>query len=161
MLAIGLLVMLLGAEDCVLNEGVLKSQLDSTKLSKGARIKDQGRKARVFRETLEYLDGTRVTLQVSGCAHLGLSVEVRSKKLITSSLTPAEAVRLLTKALEALPMINQPTLRPRIFLDALTRLKSPPEKFPVALQCNEYESCELQLDTSKEPVLLALYDFPL
>ncbi|MDP3153311.1 MAG: hypothetical protein Q8N23_11605 [Archangium sp.] len=161
MISLSLLVLLLGADDCVLNEGVFKSQLDSTRLSKGARIKDQGRKDRVFRETLEYSDGTSVTLQVSGCAHLGLSVELRSKKLITSSLTPAEAVKLLTKTLGALPMIKQPTLRPGIFLDALKRLKTVPEKFPVPLQCNEFESCELQLDTSKEPVLLALYDFPL
>ncbi len=147
---LGLLVLLLGADDCVLNEGVLKSQLE-----------DQGRKDRVFRETLEYPDGTSVTLQVSGCAHLGLSVELRSKKSITPSLTPAEAVKLLTRTLETLPMIKQPTLRPGIFLDALKRLKNAPEKFPVPLQCNEFESCELQLDTSQEPVLLALFDFPL
>ena len=161
MISIILLTLLLGADDCSLNEGVFKSQLDSTRLSKGARLEDQGRKDRVYRETLVNPDGTSVTLQVSGCAHLGLSVALRSKKLITSSLTPTEAVKLLTKTLESLPMVKQPTLRPGIFLDALKRLTNPPAKFPVPLQCNEFESCELQLDLSKEPVLLAVYDFPL
>ncbi len=90
-----LLLLLASDDDCTLNEGVLKPQLDATRLPKGARLKDQDRKDRVFRETLEYPDGTSVTLQVSGCEHLGLSVEIRSKKLITPKLTGAAAVALI------------------------------------------------------------------
>lgn len=156
-----LMLLLAADDDCVLSDGVLKPQLDATKLPRGARIRDQGRKDRVFRETLEYADGTSVTLQVSGCAHLGLSVELRSKKLITSALTGPAAVALMKKTLEALPMLKDSTLRPKIFLDALARLKTAPAKFPAPLQCNEYETCELQLISTGEPVLSAVYDFPL
>ena len=161
MIQLGLVMLLLSADDCVLNEGVLKPQLDTTRLPKGARIKNQGREDRVFRETVAYPDGTDVTLQVGGCAHLGLSVEIRSKKLVTSALTSTAAVALMTKTLKALPMVKNSTLRTAIFLEALGRLKTVPEKFPIPLQCNEFESCELQLDTSKAPALIAAYDFPL
>lgn len=152
----------LAADDCTLSDDALRPQLDAKKLPKGAKVTEQQRKDRVHRETLVFADGLEATLQVSGCAHLGLSVALRSQKAVTAKLTPAEAVALMKKVLPTLPVSEHATLQPKTFLDALGSLKTAPTAFPVALDCGEFTSCELSLDTTgKKPTLVVAYDFAL
>lgn len=152
----------LAGDDCTLSDEVLRPQLDSKRLPRGAKVTAQKRKARLHRETLVFADGLEATLQVGGCSHLGFSVELTSKKQVTAALTPAEAVALVKKVLPTLPVSEKATLQPKTFLEALGRLTSAPTAFPVSLDCGEFTTCELSLDVSgKKPTLLIGYDFPL
>ena len=150
------------AEDCTLSEDALRPQLDARKLPKGAKVTAQKRKDRLHRETLRFADGLEATLQVSGCEHLGLLVALNSTKAVPATITPADAVALMKKVLPTLPVGAQATLRPAMFLDALSALKTVPSAFPVVLDCGEFTSCELSLDTTtKSPSLVIAYDFAL
>ncbi len=149
-------------DDCTLSEDALRPQLDAKRLPKGAKVIAQERKDRLHTETLRFADGLEATLQVGGCQHLGLSVSLSSRLAVTAKLTPVEAVALMKKVLPTLPVGAQATLRPKMFLDALGALKTEPAGFPVVLECGEFTSCELSLDTTgKRPVLVVGYDFAL
>lgn len=148
-------------DDCTLSEEALRPQLDLKKLPKGAKVTAQKRKDRVHHETLVFADGLEATLQVGGCAHIGLSVALSSKRAVTATLTPGQAVALLTKVLPTLPVAETATLQPKIFLDALGAAKAVPATFPVPLPCGD-ATCELSLDLSgKKPTLVIAYDFAL
>lgn len=149
-------------DDCTLSEDALRPQLDLKQLPKGAKVTEQKRKDRLHRETLRFADGLEATLQVSGCEHLGLLVALSSTKAVPATLPPADAVALMKKVLPTLPVRAQATLRPAMFLNALGALKTVPSAFPVVLDCGEFTSCELLLDTTgKRPVLRIGYDFAL
>lgn len=125
----------LAEDDCTLSEDVLQPQLDAKRLPRGAKVTAQKRKDRLHHETLVFADGLEATLQVGGCAHLGFSVALTSKKQVTAALTPADAVALMKKVLPTLPVSEKATLQPKTFLEALGRLKSAPTAFPVSLDC--------------------------
>jgi len=148
-------------DDCTLSEDALRPQLDLKKLPKGAKVTEQKRKDRVHHETLVFADGLEATLQVGGCAHIGLSVALSSTKAVTATLTPGQAVTLMKKVLPTLPVSDTATLQPKIFLDALGAAKTVPATFPVPLPCGD-ATCELSLDlTAKKPSLVIAYDFAL
>ena len=148
-------------DDCTLSEDALRPQLDLKKLPKGAKVTEQKRKDRVHRETLIFSDGLEATLQVGGCAHIGLSVALSSKKAVSAKLTPGQAVALMKKVLPTLPVTETATLQPKTFLDALDAAKTVPATFPVPLPCGD-ATCELSLDTAgTKPTLIIAYDFPL
>ena len=67
----------------------------------------------------------------------------------------------MTKVLPTLPVAENATLQPKIFLDALGAAKTVPATFPVPLPCGD-ATCELSLDLSgKKPTLVIAYDFAL
>lgn len=149
-------------DDCTLSRDAVAPQLDVTKLPKGAKVLSATTKDRVHREVLRFADGLEATVQVGGCAHLGISVEVRSKKAVPAKLTPTQGIALIKQVLARLPLKPQPVLQPKLFLDALAALKTPPTTFPVALSCGEFTTCELNLDTAgTEPALIIWYSFAL
>lgn len=148
-------------DECALDEEALVGQVDEAKLPKGARLEPAVRTERLVRETVHLPDDETLVLQVSGCTHLGLVVELFSKKQVTAKLKPKAAVALLKARLQALAVKSDAVLQPAIFLEALRRLKTAPSKFPVPLKCDEYETCELELVTAPEPALRLTYDFPL
>ncbi len=148
-------------DDCTLSIDAVGSQLDLEKLPKGAKVVLSEKKDRVHREVLRFADGLEATVQVGGCAHLGLSVEVRSKQAVSAKLTPAQGIALVKKVFARLPLKVNPVLRPKLFLDALAALKTTPTTFPVELSCGEFTTCELKLDTTPEPALIIWYSFAL
>lgn len=148
-------------DDCTLSEDAIRPQLDLKKLPKGAKVTEQKRNDRVHRETLVFADGLEVRLQVGGCAHIGLSVALSSKKAVSAKLTPVQAVALMRKILPTLPVTETATLQPKTFLDALDAAKTVPATFPVPLPCGD-ATCELSLDLAgKKPTLIIAYDFAL
>ncbi|MDP1916912.1 MAG: hypothetical protein Q8L14_11725 [Myxococcales bacterium] len=148
-------------DDCTLSEDAIRPQLDAKKLPKGARLTEQRRHDRVHRETLVFADGLEATLQVGGCAHIGLSVALSSKKSVTAKLTPSQAVALMKKVLPMLPLAETATLQPKIFLDALDAAKTVPATFPVPLPCGD-ATCELSLELAgTKKTLIIAYDFAL
>lgn len=148
-------------DDCTLSSDAVGSQLDLEKLPKGAKVVLSETKDRVHREVLRFADGLEATVQVGGCAHLGLSLEVRSKQAVSAKLTPAQGIALVKKVFARLPLKVNPVLRPKLFLDALAALKTTPTTFPVELSCGEFTTCELKLDTTPGPALIIWYSFAL
>lgn len=149
-------------DDCTLSADAVAPQLDATKLPKGAKVVLSEKKERQHREVVRFADGLEATVQVGGCAHLGISLEVRSKKSVSSKLSPAQGIGLIKKVFAVLPLKAQPVMQPRLFLDALAALKTTPTTFPVALSCGEFTTCELNLDTTgSEPALIIWYSFAL
>lgn len=149
-------------DDCTLSIDAVGSQLDMKKLPKGAKVVLSEKKERQHREVVRFADGLEATVQVGGCAHLGISLEVRSKKSVSSKLSPAQGIGLIKKVFAVLPLKAQPVMQPRLFLDALAALKTTPTTFPVALSCGEFTTCELNLDTTgSEPALIIWYSFAL
>lgn len=64
--------------------------------------------------------------------------------------------------LPMIPVREKATLQPKTFLDVLGALKTAPTAFPVRLDCGEFITCELALDTTGSiPTLVVAYDFPL
>lgn len=149
-------------DGCTLAATAAAPQLDVKKLPKGAKVVSSEKKDRTSREVLRFADGLEATVQVGGCAHLGISLEVRSKTAVSPKLTPAQGIGLIKKVLARLPLKDQPVLQPSLFLDALAALKTTPTTFPVALSCGEFTTCELNLDTAgAEPALIIWYSFAL
>lgn len=148
-------------DDCTLSRDAVGSQLDAKKLPKGAKVVLSETKDRVHREVLRFADGLEATVQVGGCAHLGISLEVRSKQMVSAKLTPAQGIALVKKVFARLPLKVDPVLQPKLFLDALAALKTTPTTFPVELSCGEFTTCELKLDTTPEPALIIWYSFAL
>lgn len=152
----------LGEEyECVMSADALKPQVDK-KLPPGWKLVKAERVERVHREVFTLPDGFELTVQISGCAHLGLAFSLKSKKAITPQLKPAEGVALLKKYAEATPFSKDASFGQPIMKDAFAALTTVPEKFPVPLQCGKYETCELSLETKgKDTTLSFAYDFPL
>lgn len=147
--------------ECVLNADALKPQVDK-KLPAGWKLVKAERVDRVHREVFTLPDGFELTVQISGCAHLGLTFSLKSKKAITPQLKPAEGVALLKKYSEATPFLKDAHFGQPIMKDAFAALTTVPEKFPVPVQCGKYETCELLLETKgKDTTLSFAYDFPL
>lgn len=148
-------------DDCTLSIDAVGSQLDMKKLPKGAKVVLSETKDRVHREVLRFADGLEATVQVGGCAHLGISLEVRSKQAVSAKLTPAQGIALVKMVFARLPLKVDPVLQPKLFLDALAALKTTPTTFPVELSCGEFTTCELKFDTTPEPALIIWYSFAL
>ena len=149
-------------DDCTLSAEAVAPQLDTKKLPKGAKVLVSEKKERMYREVLRFADGLEATVQVGGCAHLGISLEVRSKTSVSSKLTPTQGIALIKKVFAKLPLKAQPVMQPKLFLDALAALKTTPTTFPVALSCGEFTTCEVNLETSgAEPALIIWYSFAL
>lgn len=149
-------------DDCTLSADAVAPQLDTKKLPKGAKVVLSEKKERVHREVLRFGDELEATVQVGGCAHLGISLEVRSKTSVSKKLTPAQGIALIKQVFARLPLKPQPVMQPKLFLDALAALKTTPPTFPVELSCGEFTTCELNLDTTgKEPALIIWYSFAL
>lgn len=149
-------------DDCTLSPEAVAPQLDLEKLPKGAKVVSTTKKDRVHREVVRFADGLEATVQVGGCTHLGLSLEVRSKKSVSAKLTPVQGIGVIKKVFGMLPLKSEPLMQPKMFLDALAALKTTPTRFPVELSCGEFTSCELNLDTSgAEPALIIWYSFAL
>lgn len=149
-------------DDCTLSAEAVASQLDLKKLPKGAKVVSTTKKDRVHREVVRFADGLEATVQVGGCAHLGLSLEVRSKKSVSAKLTPVQGIGVIKKVFSMLPLKSEPVMQPKLLLDALAALKTTATTFPVELSCGEFTTCELNLDTSgTEPALIIWYSFAL
>lgn len=149
-------------DDCTLSADAVAPQLDTKKLPRGAKVVLSEKKDRSHREVLRFADGLEATVQVGGCAHLGISLEVRSKAQVSAKLTPVQGIALIKKVFARLPLKSQPVMQPKLFLDALAALKTTPTTFPVALSCGEFTTCEVNLDTAgAEPALIIWYSFAL
>lgn len=146
--------------DCSLSADVLRSQIDARRLSKGAKVVDSGRVGTRFHETVQFADGVQVVIEIGGCAHLGLTFDVRDDRRITATTSVASAVALLLATLPRLPARKRATLRPAEFLEALRRVPPDAAKFPVTLDCGKYVTCELSLEATPTRLRLS-YDFPL
>lgn len=132
------------AEDeasCSLSRKQVSSQFDATKLPKGATLKGGAAAGRTYQEVLRFADGLEVKVQVGGCQHLSVTVEVRSKTQVTSTLTPTEAVAVVTKVLGRLPLKKHTLLQP--LLDGVAKVKVAPASFPVVLECQAPFVCEV------------------
>jgi hypothetical protein len=162
-LAAALLFAVLGADeevpDCPLNPAAIRSQLDPEKSAPDVKLLGAQKKGRLHRERLKLPDGLEVTVAVGGCAHLGLSVELRGRA--AQAATPAQALELFRKVLETLPVRADAHLRPQTFLDALAKKKDVEAAFPVKLDCGEFETCELTRETKGGVFLKLGYDFQL
>ena len=110
----------------------------------------------MYQRILLPTDGSEVTVQISGCAHLGLTFSVKSK--LVARLKPPEAVALIKKLSAQTPFLQGAHFGMPIMKDALDALKQAPDTFPVPLQCGKYETCELHVEGD---VLSFAYDFPL
>lgn len=130
-------------ERCDLPSELVSSQFDAKKLPKGATLTGGAAANRTYREVLRFADGLEVRVQAGGCKHLGVTLEVRSKKLVSASLTAAEAVVVMTKVLALLPLKKRTLLEP--FVAGLAKLKTPPATFPVEFDCQTATVCELEL----------------
>lgn len=146
--------------DCSLSTEVLRSQIDARRLPKGARLVDSGRTRTRFHETVQFADGVRVGLDIGGCAHLGLEIDVSDERRITATTSVASAVTLLQATLARMPARKHATLRPAELLEALRRVPAAAAKFPVVLDCGKVVTCELSLEASP-PRLRFSYDFAL
>ena len=157
MLTLALLAVLAADDGCTLSEEALRSQLEPSKLPKGAKVTGSGRVDRLFRETLSLANGLEVKMQIGGCAHLGIEVSFSGKPL--NGLAPAAALALVKKQLAALPLREHAHLPAALFIAALGKLEPLPAKFPAPLQCEaEFVTCELDVNPSS--VRLG-YDFAL
>jgi hypothetical protein len=143
-------------DDCVMNPAALKPQVDATKLPKGWKLVKAERVERTHRERFALPGGTELVVQISGCAHLGLTFTVKSK--IAAKLRPADAVELLKKLSSQTPFLPDAHFGQPIMRDAFAALKQAPAAFPIALECGKYETCEIS--QSAEGVAFG-YDFPL
>lgn len=143
-------------DDCVLNPDALKPQVDVTKLPKGWKLVKAERVERVHKEVFALPAGVELTVQISGCAHLGLWFGVKSKTV--PKLKPDQAVELVKKLASQTPFLKDANFGQPIMKDAFAALKQVPPQFPIPLQCGKYETCELTL---KDDVVAFGYDFPL
>ncbi len=146
--------------ECTLDDEVLRSQVDARRLPKGARLVDSGRVGPRFRETVQFADGVQVAIDIGGCAHLGLTFDVRDDRRINAMTSVASAVSLLLATLTRIPVRAHATLRPADFLEALRRVPPDAAKFPVTLDCGKYVTCELSREETPTRLRLS-YDFPL
>ncbi len=138
-------------EQCNLPPAAVTSQFDAKKLPKGAKLTGARSTDRTWREVLRFADGLEVMVQAGGCKHLGVTIEVRSKKLVSAGMTPTEGVAVMTKVLGLLPLKQGTLLKP--LMDGLATLKTPPASFPVALEC-QVTVCELALVEDSPALML-------
>jgi hypothetical protein len=107
------------APTCALNENVLRSQF-SPKLPKGFKLLSTKRdkKARRISQELQLPEGTKVTISVGGCEHLGITFAIRNPALTTKTVG-AEVVAVCKRVLPQLPVEKDAAASPKLFLKAL------------------------------------------